>query len=315
MKATKTLLWFVLGGGIFIFLEYLVSSLILLPLIVLRIPIGKQTIRHVGPVISPFEREIVRTNLDKSPPSVLKNILKILIWLFPSGLIIILTHLILAFLTAITWLGIPFAKQHLNLIKLAFSPFNNELIKTPDRKAERKRGALAFIKRFKERAYQICDQIDRVDQFLEAISDVSSDIKRFVNSSEYSDLIPAAERNRILEVLDHLESLHRGIEPAADICDQLQEALEIADLAVRSSNEVRGSAHTERTASPASNPGFWGKLIRFVVVVSIVGALGYFLYDYIEYVLPTEPSTPRTPIPKIKIPELDILDIVIPSVD
>jgi uncharacterized membrane protein YccF (DUF307 family) len=55
--------------------------------------------------------------------STLGNIL----WILVGGIWISLSHLIFAFLCAVTIIGIPFTRQHIKLASLAISPFGHEV--------------------------------------------------------------------------------------------------------------------------------------------------------------------------------------------
>ena len=65
-------------------------------------------------------------NTAESESSCLSTIFN-LIWLFTGGFAICLTHLLFGLLLAITIVGIPFAKQHFKLMKLAFFPFGKKM--------------------------------------------------------------------------------------------------------------------------------------------------------------------------------------------
>lgn len=69
--------------------------------------------------LAPFDKEIVRDKSSGSAISVVMNI----IWIILPGFELAVTHFILGILCAITIIGIPFAKQHFKLMKVAFIPF------------------------------------------------------------------------------------------------------------------------------------------------------------------------------------------------
>lgn len=121
MKTIGNLIW-VIFGGILIFLEYLVASLILC-ITIIGIPFGLQTLKLAGVALWPFGKEIVSSPNDNGCLSILMN----LIWIVFGGIWICLTHLILVLLFAITIIGIPFALQHLKLAQLALFPFGKEI--------------------------------------------------------------------------------------------------------------------------------------------------------------------------------------------
>lgn len=118
MKTAGNLLWAILGGGIIIFFEYLISGL-LLCLTIVGIPFGLQAIRLAVLSLWPFGRELVyEEKMEGCFPTVMN-----IIWILLGGVWIAVTHVILAIIMAITIIGIPFAKQHMKLAGFAFSPF------------------------------------------------------------------------------------------------------------------------------------------------------------------------------------------------
>jgi uncharacterized membrane protein YccF (DUF307 family) len=118
MSLIGNILWIVLGGGIVLFLEYLIAGL-LLCLTIIGIPFGVQAIKLAGLALVPFGREVVRT---PNPPGCLSVVMNVL-WILVGGIWISITHVVFALLCAITIIGIPFAKQHMKLAALALTPF------------------------------------------------------------------------------------------------------------------------------------------------------------------------------------------------
>lgn len=124
MSIIGNLLWVILGGGIFIFLEYFIGGIILC-FTIIGIPFGLQCIKLSILGFAPFGVKIV----DKRREPGLLVIIMNIIWVFVAGLGIALTHLVLALILAITIIGIPFAKQHLKFASLALIPFGKELVR------------------------------------------------------------------------------------------------------------------------------------------------------------------------------------------
>ena len=122
MSTLGNLLWIFLGGGIFLFFEYLFGGLILCITIV-GIPFGLQCIKLSILGLVPFGKEIVTTESASGCLSIFMNIL----WIIVGGIWISLTHLIFALLLTITIIGIPFAKQHIKFASLALTPFGREI--------------------------------------------------------------------------------------------------------------------------------------------------------------------------------------------
>lgn len=122
MSLLGNILWIILGGGIFIFFEYLIAGVILC-LTIIGIPFGLQSLKLAVLGLLPFGKEIVHKEKATGSLNTLMNI----IWIIFFGLAIVLTHLFFAFLFTITIIGIPFAKQHIKLVALALTPFGHEI--------------------------------------------------------------------------------------------------------------------------------------------------------------------------------------------
>jgi len=120
MSLIGNILWIVLGGGIFLFVEYLFGGVILC-ITIIGIPFGVQVIKLSLLALLPFGKEITHA---KSNPGCLSVIMNIL-WILCGGVFIAATHLIFGILCAITIIGIPFAKQHMKLATLALTPFGH----------------------------------------------------------------------------------------------------------------------------------------------------------------------------------------------
>lgn len=118
MSLLGNILWIILGGGIFIFFEYLFGGL-LLCLTIVGIPFGIQCIKLSVLGLFPFGKKVERTSRSSGFLSIVMNVL----WILVGGIWIAITHLIFAVLTAITIIGIPFAKQHLKLASMSLAPF------------------------------------------------------------------------------------------------------------------------------------------------------------------------------------------------
>jgi len=116
------LLWLLLGG-IFTCLEYLISSLLMM-ITIIGIPFGLQTMKLAFLALSPFGKEVITVPHSGGCLSILMNIL----WLFLGGFWISLTHLVFGFILCVTVIGIPFGLQHFKLASLALTPFGKEVV-------------------------------------------------------------------------------------------------------------------------------------------------------------------------------------------
>lgn len=122
MRTLGNLVW-LLFGGIFIAIEYLLSSLLLIVTII-GIPFGIQTLKLAGLALWPFNKKIVEKKSSSGCLSVLMNV----IWILTGGIWISLSHIVLGILFGITIIGIPWAKQHFKLAGLALTPFGKDFI-------------------------------------------------------------------------------------------------------------------------------------------------------------------------------------------
>ncbi len=122
MKAVGNVIW-LLFGGVFVAVEYLIASIGLM-LTIVGIPFGLQSLKLVQVALWPFGKSLVPGPAASGCLSLLMNV----IWFFLGGLPIALTHLFFGLLLCITIVGIPFAKQHFKLMKLAFAPFGKRVV-------------------------------------------------------------------------------------------------------------------------------------------------------------------------------------------
>lgn len=121
MNLIGNILWLIFGG-FFIFLEYMVSGLIL-SITIIGIPFGLQCFKIGVASLFPFGTKVVNKENTSNATSLLFNI----IWIIIGGLWISLSHFILGILLCITIIGIPFGKQHFKLMNIAFMPFGKDL--------------------------------------------------------------------------------------------------------------------------------------------------------------------------------------------
>lgn len=122
MSLFMNLLW-LLFGGIFIAVEYLISSLLMM-ITIIGIPFGIQTLKMAALALMPFGKE-VRSRPDSGGClSLVMNVL----WIFLGGIWICLSHLAWGVLLCITIIGIPFGRQHFKLAGLALTPFGKEIV-------------------------------------------------------------------------------------------------------------------------------------------------------------------------------------------
>ncbi|GAB4404511.1 MAG: YccF domain-containing protein [Anaerolineales bacterium] len=118
MSLIGNLLWIFLGGGILVSLCYLVGGIVLCATIV-GIPFGVQCFKLAWLALVPFGKEVDSSGSARGLLAIVMNIL----WLVCGGLEVAVVHLVFAVLCAITIIGLPFAKQHMKLLRLALVPF------------------------------------------------------------------------------------------------------------------------------------------------------------------------------------------------
>ncbi len=123
MSLLGNILWIVLGGGLVLFLEYLLSGLALC-LTIIGIPFGIQCIKLSLLALVPFGRQVRRLPKSAGALATIMNV----IWILIGGIWIAATHVLFAVLCAITIIGLPFAKQHMKLASLSLVPFGTEIV-------------------------------------------------------------------------------------------------------------------------------------------------------------------------------------------
>lgn len=122
MNILLNILWLLLGG-IFTCIEYLISS-ILMMVTIIGIPFGIQTLKLAGLALMPFGKEVQTDPQSGGCLSVLMNIL----WLIFGGLGICISHFVFGLVLCITIIGIPFGRQHFKLAALALTPFGKTIV-------------------------------------------------------------------------------------------------------------------------------------------------------------------------------------------
>ncbi|MDD2514794.1 MAG: YccF domain-containing protein [Proteiniphilum sp.] len=122
MKTLGNIIW-VVFGGIFIAIEYVLGSVALM-ITIIGIPFGLQSLKLAEVALWPFGKKVKHRESTSGCLSLLMNV----IWLFVGGFPIVLTHLLFGLLFYITIIGIPFGNQHFKLMRLALTPFGKEIV-------------------------------------------------------------------------------------------------------------------------------------------------------------------------------------------
>lgn len=122
MSILGNIIWLVFGG-FFIALEYLVSGFLLCCTII-GIPFGLQGFKIGLVALLPFSQTTVVEEGSRSCLEIIMNV----IWFFIGGIWIALSHLGWGLLFCITIVGIPFGIQHFKLMRVALFPFGRTVI-------------------------------------------------------------------------------------------------------------------------------------------------------------------------------------------
>lgn len=122
MGCLMNVLWLVLGG-VFTAIEYVVSSLLLMITIV-GIPFGMQTLKLAGLALWPFGKKVVTADCSGGCLYLVMNVL----WILLGGIWISVSHLLFGVLLCITVIGLPFGLQHFKLAALALTPFGKDIV-------------------------------------------------------------------------------------------------------------------------------------------------------------------------------------------
>ena len=122
MDLLLNILWIILGGGLILFIQYIVSG-IALCVTIIGIPFGLQCFKLAIFSLAPFGARAIDTSASTGCLPVLFNV----IWILIGGIWIALTHLILALVFTLTIIGIPFAVQHVKMAGFAIAPFGKQI--------------------------------------------------------------------------------------------------------------------------------------------------------------------------------------------
>lgn len=124
MRVLLNIIW-VLFGGFWLFLEYLLAGIIGCIFIV-TIPAGVACFRIAGHVLWPFGRHAVRR-----PTAGAMSTLGNIVWFVVAGLWLALGHITTAAAQALTIIGIPLAVANLKLIPVTCFPFGVDIVDDP----------------------------------------------------------------------------------------------------------------------------------------------------------------------------------------
>ncbi len=121
MRILLNIIW-LLVSGIELAIAYAIAGLVALVFIV-TIPLAVPAFRLAGYALWPFGRVVV-----ERPGAGSGALLMNIVWFLVAGWWLVLAHLIVAFLLAITIIGIPFAVAVVKMSKLALAPFGKDVM-------------------------------------------------------------------------------------------------------------------------------------------------------------------------------------------
>jgi uncharacterized membrane protein YccF (DUF307 family) len=121
VRTLLNIIWLLLSG-LWLAIGYAVAAAIMCLLIV-TIPFGVQAFKLAGYSLWPFGRTVVKRPT-AGGGSVVGNVL----WLVLCGWWLALSHIVSAFLLAITIIGLPLAYANVKLVPIALWPFGREIV-------------------------------------------------------------------------------------------------------------------------------------------------------------------------------------------
>ena len=121
MRVLLNIIW-LLVSGLELALAYALAGLVALVFIV-TIPLAVPAFRLAGYALWPFGRAVV----DRSGAGGGALVMNV-VWFVVAGWWLVLVHLVVAFLLALTIVGIPFAVAVLRMSKLALAPYGKDVV-------------------------------------------------------------------------------------------------------------------------------------------------------------------------------------------
>ncbi|MEH0022319.1 MAG: YccF domain-containing protein [Desulfobacter sp.] len=126
MALLLNILWFVLGGGFFAGLLWVLTGTILI-LTVVGIPFGYAAFRIAGFAAFPFGKELVDARVvgeERVAGTSLGNIL----WMVLAGIWLAISHILAGISLCLTIIGIPFGFAHFRLARVCFTPLGKRTV-------------------------------------------------------------------------------------------------------------------------------------------------------------------------------------------
>lgn len=121
MRVLLNIIW-LLVAGLELALAYAVAGLLALVLII-TIPLAVPAFRLAGYALWPFGRVVVEKP-EAGGGALLMNV----VWFVVAGWWLVLAHLLVALVLALTIIGIPFAVAAVKMSKLALAPYGKDVM-------------------------------------------------------------------------------------------------------------------------------------------------------------------------------------------
>ncbi len=126
MAFLLNILWFILGGGFFAGLLWLLTGCILI-LTIVGIPFGYAAFRIAGFAAFPFGKELVDARVvgeERVVGTTLGNVL----WIVLAGIWLAISHVMAGVTLCLTIIGIPFGFAHFRLAGVCFAPLGKRTV-------------------------------------------------------------------------------------------------------------------------------------------------------------------------------------------
>ncbi|MBT3379911.1 MAG: YccF domain-containing protein [Lentisphaerae bacterium] len=120
------ILWFILGGGLFAWLAWMILGCVL-AITVVGIPFSVAAFRIARFAAFPFGKRLVDAQMvgdDRITGTALANIL----WIVLAGLWLAIAHLLTGISCCLSIIGIPFGLAHFKLAMVSFAPLGKRVV-------------------------------------------------------------------------------------------------------------------------------------------------------------------------------------------
>jgi uncharacterized membrane protein YccF (DUF307 family) len=129
MTLLLNILYFVLGGGFFAGLAWLILGFIL-AITVVGIPFAVAAFRIAGFAAWPFGRTLVDARTLGEQPIIGTDLANI-VWIILAGIWLWISHVLAGIAYCVTIIGIPFGFAHFRLAAISFAPLGKRVVDVP----------------------------------------------------------------------------------------------------------------------------------------------------------------------------------------